>query len=180
MKKSIPEEILKHKPNKTTIKVIGNTYFLYSVSSKRVKGIKHPISNQTYIGTINENGVHYKNKQISEDKTIVKEYGFSRFCELYFINFQGELKKVLKSKAEHLFKYIVSNLSTNSYLHEEKQEGINYSYWLSKLIENYGEIIKEIESLKYIYLITYNNTKIISKISEEQEAILRKYRINYG
>lgn len=53
----LPEWVERYKMQGTTVKKIGNNYYLYYATSKRVPGKPHPISVQTYIGKITENGV---------------------------------------------------------------------------------------------------------------------------
>ena len=60
-----PEWVLKHKKPGTTVKQIGKNYYLYYATSHREPGKKYPVSSQTYIGKITEQGV------ISERVSIV-------------------------------------------------------------------------------------------------------------
>lgn len=52
-----PDWVEKYKSSGTSIKKIGESYYLYRVTSERVAGKKHPVSRQTYIGKVTENGV---------------------------------------------------------------------------------------------------------------------------
>lgn len=53
----LPEWVLKHKRPGTTVKKIGNNYYLYNAASKWNPEKGYPESVQTYIGKITENGV---------------------------------------------------------------------------------------------------------------------------
>lgn len=52
-----PEWVEKHRIKGTSIKKINNSYYLYKVTSKRVKGKTYPVSVQKYIGKITEDGL---------------------------------------------------------------------------------------------------------------------------
>ena len=53
----MPDWVMKHKKPGTTVKKIGNNYYLYYATSNRLPGKKYPVSIQNYIGKITENGV---------------------------------------------------------------------------------------------------------------------------
>ncbi|MCM1130970.1 MAG: hypothetical protein NC310_07230 [Roseburia sp.] len=57
-----PEWVMKQHKKGTSIKVINGSYYLYSVTSKRVKGKVYPVSFQKYIGKITEKGLIEPNK----------------------------------------------------------------------------------------------------------------------
>ena len=64
-----PEWVLKHKKPGTTVKQIGNNYYLYYATSHREQGKKYPVSVQTYIGKITEQGVISERVSISVGDT---------------------------------------------------------------------------------------------------------------
>lgn len=53
----LPDWVEKYKKPGTTIKKIGNGYYLYTATSKSVSGKNHPVSVQNYLGRITENGI---------------------------------------------------------------------------------------------------------------------------
>lgn len=53
----LPEWVQQYKTPGTTVKKIGNNYYLYYATSRRVPGKAYPVSVQAYIGKITENGV---------------------------------------------------------------------------------------------------------------------------
>ena len=55
--KVYPEWVQKHKTKGTTVKRVGENYYLYKHTSKRVQGKKNPVPVDTYIGKITEDGV---------------------------------------------------------------------------------------------------------------------------
>lgn len=68
----IPEWAEKYKKPGTTIKKIGNGYYLYTATSKTVKGKKHPVSIQSYLGRITEDGIISARKNIRISSTQAK------------------------------------------------------------------------------------------------------------
>lgn len=68
--KVYPEWVQKHKTKGTTVKRVGENYYLYKHTSKRVQGKKNPVPVDTYIGKITEDGVvkGTRKKVSSEDK----------------------------------------------------------------------------------------------------------------
>lgn len=79
--KVYPDWVQKQKTTGTTVKKVGNNYYLYKHSSKRVPGKKNPVPVDTYIGKITPEGVKKsgsKKVAVNDAEVIVKEYGFSR------------------------------------------------------------------------------------------------------
>ena len=82
-----PEWVLSQKGKGQTVKKVGNNYYLYKHSSKRVPGKKNPIPNDTFLGVITPDGIEYGTKAKVDTRSItVREYGFSyamlkRNCE---------------------------------------------------------------------------------------------------
>ena len=64
-----PEWVLKHKKPGTTVKQIGKNYYLYYATSHREPGKKYPVSSQTYIGKITEQGIISERVSISVGDT---------------------------------------------------------------------------------------------------------------
>lgn len=64
-----PEWIKKYKEKGTTVKKIGESYYLYRSTSKRIAGKKYPVSHQTYIGRITETGVEKAGMRFVAEET---------------------------------------------------------------------------------------------------------------
>lgn len=71
----IPEWAKKHQKPCTTIKEIGNNYYLYYATSAKVVGKKYPVSRQTYIGRITPEGVISERVSIKVKDTEAKTLG---------------------------------------------------------------------------------------------------------
>lgn len=65
----LPEWVQKYKTRGTTVKKIGNNYYLYYATSKRVPDKPYPVSCQTYIGKITENGIVSERVSINVGQT---------------------------------------------------------------------------------------------------------------
>ena len=65
----LPEWVQQFKAPGTTVKKIGNNYYLYYATSKRMPGKPYPVSVQTYIGKITENGVVSERVSINVGQT---------------------------------------------------------------------------------------------------------------
>lgn len=55
--KRYPDWVIKCHKEGTTIKQIGNNYYLYSATSRHIKGKRNPISIQRYLGKITKDGL---------------------------------------------------------------------------------------------------------------------------
>lgn len=64
-----PEWVEKYRAAGTTIKKIGNNYYLYHATSRYVQGKSYPVSQQTYIGKITPEGVVSERVSINPQKT---------------------------------------------------------------------------------------------------------------
>lgn len=65
----IPEWVQKYKQPGTTVKKIGNNYYLYHATSKWNSEKNYPESVQAYIGKITKNGVVNERVSIAVSKT---------------------------------------------------------------------------------------------------------------
>lgn len=66
----LPEWVQKYKKQGTTVKKIGDNYYLYRATSKWNPEKHSPESVQTYIGKITEEGVFNKRVSIDVSKTV--------------------------------------------------------------------------------------------------------------
>ena len=64
-----PDWVEKHKKKGTSVKKIGDNYYLYRVTSERVAGKRHPISRQSYMGKITETGIEMAGIRIVPEET---------------------------------------------------------------------------------------------------------------
>jgi hypothetical protein len=78
---SYPDWVNAFKAKGTSVKRVGNEYYLYRSTSKRVPGKKYPQPVEEYIGIITMEGViQTKVRKISTDMVRVYEYGMSTYA----------------------------------------------------------------------------------------------------
>lgn len=181
--KVYPDWVQKHKTKGTSVRRVGNNYYLYKHSSKRVPGKKNPVPSDTYIGRITPEGIVKSNKKkvdASESEIIVKEYGFSaalqHMCPIGWKNPLGD-------KWQEVLDYIIVRESPESYITEERnvadkldphiQLGAQKSSLLRRIKQEHGVELKDIRILSTVYLVTIGRKKLLSKISDEQREVLK-------
>ncbi len=180
--KVYPEWVQKHKAKGTSVRKVGNNYYLYKHSSKRVPGKKNPVPSDTYIGRITPEGIIKSGKKkvdTNESEIIVKEYGFSAAIQSLC---PKEWKDPLGEKWQEVLDYIIVRESPESYITGERkvvdklaphiQLGAQKSYLLRRIRQEHGVELKDIQILSTIYLVTIGKKKLLSKISDEQRKVL--------
>ena len=182
--KIYPEWVQRHKERGTTIKKVGENYYLYKHSSKRVPGKKNPVPVDTYIGRITPEGVVKGSKKkvdANDSEIIVKEYGFSRAVRhLCTPGWREPLGPVWKEVLD----YIILKESPESYIWAEYpdsisldphiQPGVQKTSLVRRIKQEYGVEWKELHLLSTIYLVSFSGKKAISKVSDEQKLLLEK------
>lgn len=180
-----PEWVQKHKVKGTTVKKVGDNYYLYKHTSKRVPGKKYPVPVDTYLGIITPDGViESKKKKLSLTNVEVKEYGFSRALWLLC---PQEWKKPLGDDWEDILALIIVKWSPNSYLTKErairKEEDFHCQFpaqqaSLSRRIyKKHGVDVEDLRSLSDIFLVYFEKEVVVSKIRTEQKELLSKIGI---
>jgi len=92
----IPEWAEKYRKPGTTIKKIGNGYYLYSATFKTVEGKKYPVSVQSYLGRITEDGLIGARKHIRISSLQAKRLGDlipgidGEFADIILLEYQKE------------------------------------------------------------------------------------------
>lgn len=180
--KNIPESIAKLRPKGTTIVKIDNIYYLYRVKSKRVVGLSYPLVERTYIGTIDENGIHEGRTKVGSEDIEVFEYGFTKFIEQKCLKTKRRMANIYPETYEAIFHDFILKLSPNSYLRETKKENYEISEasranYFRDLENEISAFAEKIECLKYVYLLKKNGRTFLSKISDEQVKIIKEIGI---
>ena len=183
-----PEWVQRYRTQGKTVKKVGNTYYLYKRTSRRVPGKKYPQPVDTYVGIITPEGViESKKKKLSLTDIEVKEYGFSH--ALYQLCPRG-WKKPLGDEWEEVFLIILQKWSPESYLLKErtikKEEAIHYQIAaqmasLSRRIsQEHGVGVSELQKLRTIYLVYFEKETAVSRITQEQRQILERAGVDMG
>lgn len=183
-KKVYPDWVQEQKTTGTTVKKVGNNYYLYRHSSKRVQGKKNPVPVDTYIGKITPCGIERsssKKVDINDTDVIVKEYGFSRSVELLC---PIGWKEPLGKGWQEVLDYIIIHESPESYIRQIRevpesldphiQLGAQKTALQRRMKKEYGVDFKELRQLATIYLVSVTGRRLLSRMSDSQRALLEQ------
>lgn len=183
--KTYPEWVQEHRTKGTTVKKVGNTYYLYKRTSKRVPGKKYPQPVDTYIGIITPDGViEKKRQQLATTSIKVREYGYSKaMMESCPDDWKAAAGEDWEDK---LYCMIIKN-SPESYLKNEKEVKTEMELGFTvasqagmlsrRFFKKYGIEISSLEILKTIYLVYIEKKAFVSEITDEQQELLAKLGI---
>lgn len=182
--KVYPDWVQKQKTTGTTVKKVGNNYYLYKHSSKRVRGKKNPVPVDTYIGKITPEGIEKSGSKkvvVNNAEVIVKEYGFSRAVEVLC---PAGWKEPLSKNWQEVLDYIIVRESPESYIPQIRevpqlldthiQLGAQKTALQRRMRKEHGVDFKELRQLSSIYMVSVSGKKLVSKISEEQKKLLER------
>ena len=185
--KVYPDWVQKQKTTGTTVKKVGNHYYLYKHSSKRVPGKKNPIPVDTYIGKITPEGIEKSGSKkvvVNDADVIVKEYGFSRAVEVLC---PAGWKDALGKNWQEVLDFIIVRESPESYIPQVRkvpellephiQLGTQKAALQRRIKKEYGVDLKELRQLSSIYIVSVSGKKLVSKISEGQKKLLERLEL---
>lgn len=181
-----PEWVQEQRVKGTTVKKVGNTYYLYKRTSKRIPGKKYPQPVDKYIGIITPDGViERKRQQLATTSIKVKEYGFSKAV---WESCPDDWKKAVGDGWEDKLACMIMKFSPESYLSVDRdirsEEELCFSVssqagMLSRrFFKKYGIDFSSLESLKTIYLVYIENNAFVSEISEKQMELLKRISVS--
>ena len=181
-----PEWVQQYRAKGTTVKKVGNTYYLYKRTSKRVAGKKYPQPVDTYIGIITPDGiVERKKQQLATTSIKVKEYSFSKAV---WDSCPEDWKKAVGEGWEDKLACMIMKYSPESYLAVDRdvksEEELSFSVssqagMLSRRFhKTYGVEFSCLEGLKNIYLVYIENHAFVSEITDEQMSLLEKISVS--
>jgi hypothetical protein len=178
-----PDWVNAFKEKGTSVKKVGNEYYLYRSTSKRVPGKKYPQPVQEYIGTITKEGVVQSHvRKISTDRVRVYEYGMSYALESllpesFLINSHD------RETLRLAFLHIVKHVSPGSYLLRGtdlpalSELHVNLNLQL-KRYERLAKIsIEELRPLSGLYLVETKECDMLSEITPEMQKQFKKLRV---
>lgn len=182
--KVYPDWVQRQKTTGTTVKKVGNNYYLYKHSSKRVPGKKNPVPADTYIGKITPEGIEKSGSKkvvVNDAEVIVKEYGFSRSVEILC---PAGWKEPLGKNWQEVLDFIIVRESPESYIPQIRkvpelldphiQLGAQKTALQRRMKKEYGVDFKELRQLSSIYIVSVSGEKLVSKISESQKKMLER------
>lgn len=185
--KVYPDWVQKQKTTGTTVKKVGNNYYLYKHSSKRVPGKKNPVPVDTYIGKITPDGIEKSgSKKVAANDTeiIVKEFGFSRSVELLC---PAGWKEPLGKDWQKVLDYIIVRESPESYITQSRgipesldphiQYGAQKSALQRKMKKEYHVELKDLRLLSTVYIVRIVGKNFLSKMTDEQKSLLERMEL---
>lgn len=185
--KIYPEWVQKQRTKGTTVKKVGNNYYLYQHASKRVPGKKYPVPVDTYIGKITPNGIEKSgSKKVSAKDTevTVKEYGFSRTVELLC---PAGWKEPLGKDWRKVLDFIIVRESPESYIAQLReipesldahiQLGAQKTALQRRMKKEYGVELKDLRPLQTVYLVRIAEKSFLSKLTAEQKQLLERMNL---
>ena len=178
--KVYPEWVQQYRAQGMTVKKKGDAYYLYKRTSRRVPGKKYPQPVDTYVGIVTPDGIiktHKKKLELTDIE--VWEYGYSKAVTVLCT--QG-WKNALGEEWPEVLRTLILKWSPKSYLSREgapkKPEEFHCSFnaqgglLTRRIFKEHGVDIKDLESLKEIYLVRIGKEEAVSRVSEENKQIL--------
>jgi len=179
-----PDWVNEYKEKGTSVKRVGNSYYLYRTTSRRVPGKKYPQPVQSFIGTITKEGlVCSKVRKISTETVTVYEYGFSYAMknlmpEKFRKDFQDDVK------ADAVLLNIIYQFSPTSYLLRDKEPPtceelrISLGVQTKKFERLLGVALSKLLPLCGVYLVEAKECDMISKITPEMELLFTELGVD--
>jgi hypothetical protein len=181
-----PEWVNQYKQKGTAVKKVGNSYYLYKATSKRVPGKKYPQPIHTYIGTITQDGlVVTAVRKISTETVHVYECGFSyTLSRIIPEKFRKDIGDEVR--ANYAFLNIVRCFSPESYLLRDldlptmEDLHMSLSVQTKKFERLAGVRLEELLVLSRIYLVETKECDMISAATPEMVELMAKMGVNIG
>lgn len=184
--KTYPDWVQTFRTRGTTVKKKGDAYYLYKRTSKRVPGKKYPQPVDTYIGLITPEGIIKSGKKKLDITTAeVREFGLSK--TLKELCPEG-WKEPLGNEWEEVFLRVVKKISPHSYLLMDRNllsekelrctMSAQHGLFSRRLYKEKGVDLRELKTLADIYIIYIDGHEIISKVTDEQQKLLERLKIN--
>ena len=176
----IPDWVERQKRKGTVIKHIGDRYYLYSNSSRRVPGKKYPQPVQKCLGEVTPEGLVMNVKIPFENSGIrVYEYGFSAVL----LTLWKRDAEVLSRYGKEALKSLIQRESPDSWFLKEfgdadaKEEEVQECRDLIEELSNHS--FEELRNLGNIKMIQFNaETRVLSYVDDEQKNLLSELDVN--
>ena len=178
-----PDWVNSYKTKGTSIKKVGNNYYLYKTTSRRVPGKKYPQAVSEYIGIITEGGVKETGKKVVESEdVVVREYGLTTVVLRLLEDKDSRYAKGGKDRA--LLLRLLSVESPESYILDEEE--VDYTIKEQAVIPRFREKIealigttfRELSPLRRVYLVKMGKKTFVSRRDEEQTELLEKLGVS--
>jgi hypothetical protein len=175
-----PDWVNAFKEKGTSVQKVGNDYYLYRSTSKRVPGKKYPQPVREYIGRITREGVIQTHvRKISTDRVRVYEYGMSFVLqallpEAFLINSHD------RETLRFAFLHIVNHVSPKSYLLRNmdlpsiSDLHINLNVQIKRYERLTGISIEDLRPLSELYLVETRECDMLSEVTSEMNEIFTR------
>ena len=185
--KVYPDWVQKYREKGTTVKKVGNNFYLYRHSSKRVPGKKYPVPVDTYLGKITPDGLEKEQakRKVGTGEVEVKEFGFSKAVEQLC---PQSWKEPLGTEWKNTLDFIIKRESPESYIVKIRdvpeeldpriQLGAQIGMLNRRMKNDYGVDMKDLRILKTIYAVYVGKKILLSKTNEKQESLIAKLGIS--
>lgn len=183
-KKVYPDWVQEQKTRGTTVKKVGNNYYLYKHSSKRVQGKKNPVPVDTYIGKVTPDGIEKgtaKKVATNDTEVVVKEFGFSRAVELLC---PVGWKEPLGGMWQDVLDFIIVRESPESYISDLRkvpealdphvQLGAQKAALQRRMRKESGVELKDLRPLLTVYVVRIAGKSLLSKMTDGQKELLER------
>lgn len=175
-----PDWVNAFKGKGTSVKKVGNEYYLYRSTSKRVPGKKYPQPVQEYIGAITREGVIKTHvRKISTDRVRIYEYGMSfalqsLLPEAFLINSHD--RDTLRFAFLHIVKHVSpkSYLLRNTDLPSLSDLHISLNAQLKRYERLTGISIEDLRPLSELYLVETKECDMLSEVTSEMSELLTR------
>ena len=185
--KVYPDWVQKYREKGTTVKKVGNNFYLYRHSSKRVPGKKYPVPVDTYLGKITPDGLEKEQakRKVGTGEVEVKEFGFSKAVEQLC---PQSWKEPLGTEWKNTLDFIIKRESPESYIVKIRdvpeeldpriQLGAQIGMLNRRMKNDYGVDMKDLKILKTVYAVYVGKKVLLSKTNEKQESLIAKLGIS--
>ena len=185
--KVYPDWVQKYREKGTTVKKVGNNFYLYRHSSKRVPGKKYPVPVDTYLGKITPDGLEKEQakRKVGTGEVEVKEFGFSKAVEQLC---PQSWKEPLGTEWKNTLDFIIKRESPESYIVKIRdvpeeldpriQLGAQIGMLNRRMKNDYGVDMKDLKILKTVYAVYIKKKALLSKTNEKQESLIAKLGIS--
>lgn len=174
-----PDWVTYYRKPGTSVKKVGEAYYLYKTTSVRVPGMKNPQPRSEYIGLITPDGVKETGmRKLPAQTCRVYEYGFSNALgQLWPERIVHEIGG--EAKARHIFLNVVMKYSDRSYLlrdvHLPTPEDLHICVcaYEKKFERLSGIQLKSLLPLSHIYLVEVGDAEIISEVDATLSELMK-------
>ena len=193
-----PDYVKKYRPKGTVVKKVGNTYYAYYATSKRVPDKDYPVQViKGLAGRIDSHGFHKQTRMVLDtQRVIVRECGFTNYLLMFEDEYVTHFRKALADgkypsmkKKRDIYRSLIIYLSGNSYLNDEQdciytteelseKFGLGIPWQLTAISKMVEMPLSELEALKYICSVKIDGKRFESELTGEQRRLLERLGID--